>query len=106
MARRASESRRVYWRGVISRQKTSKQSIAEFCRDEGISPASFYSWRRRLRSESTPHFVPLPIAASVPEACFKVRLPGGVEVVVPAGFDSSSLERLLETVLRAERGDA
>lgn len=106
MGRRRSEERAVYWRGVISRQKASGQSIAAFCREEEIPPASFFSWRRRLArtAASTPQFVAVPIAP--PSADFEVRLPGGVSISVPARFDESSLRRLLLAVRSMERDDA
>lgn len=108
MGRRRSAERAAYWRGVISRQEASGQSIAAFCRDEGISQGSFFWWRRELarRQPATPQFVPLPIAATGASTDFEVRLPGGTSVVVPARFDASSLERLLQAVRGLERDDA
>ena len=35
------------WQGLIERAAGSPLSIAAFCRREGVSTASFYSWRRR-----------------------------------------------------------
>ena len=40
------------WRERLGRQATSGQSIAEFCRREGITAASFYMWRSRHRSRA------------------------------------------------------
>jgi hypothetical protein len=45
--RRARRSR-AQWQGLIERAALSPLSIGAFCRGEGISTASFYSWRRRL----------------------------------------------------------
>ena len=106
MGRRRSEEQAAYWRGVISRQKASGRSIAAFCRNEEIPPASFYSWRRRLarRAAATPQFVAVPVAP--PSADFEVRLPGGASIVVPAHFDEPSLRRLLLAVRSMERDDA
>jgi hypothetical protein len=36
------------WQGLIERAARSPLSIGAFCGSEGISTASFYSWRRRL----------------------------------------------------------
>ena len=36
------------WQGLIERAAHSPLSIGAFCGSEGISTASFYSWRRRL----------------------------------------------------------
>jgi len=35
------------WRERVARQAASGQSIAEFCRREGITASSFYMWRSR-----------------------------------------------------------
>jgi transposase-like protein len=108
MGRRASGEQEAYWRGVIGRQKQSGLSIAEFCRREQISPASFYNWRRRLRGsmeERTPQFV--PVALTPPSrADFEIRLPGGVSILAPDDFEEASLRRLLQVVVELERGDA
>jgi hypothetical protein len=39
---------RAQWQGLIERAMRSPLSIGAFCRGEGVSTASFYSWRRRL----------------------------------------------------------
>ena len=45
--RRARRSR-AQWQGLIERAARSPLSIGAFCGSEGISTASFYSWRKRL----------------------------------------------------------
>ncbi len=49
MAKTRSADRQRYWREVIERQQASGQSIVGFCAKEGLSPASFHAWKRRLR---------------------------------------------------------
>ena len=49
MAKARSADRQRYWREVIERQQASGQSIVGFCSKEGLSPASFHAWKRRLR---------------------------------------------------------
>jgi len=46
-SRRARRSR-AQWQGLVERAARSPLSIGAFCRGEGVSTASFYSWRRRL----------------------------------------------------------
>jgi hypothetical protein len=36
---------------VIERQRTSGESIVGFCAKEGLAPASFHAWKRRLRPQ-------------------------------------------------------
>ena len=49
MAKARSADRQRYWRGLIERQRASGQSIVGFCSKEGLAPASFHAWKRRLR---------------------------------------------------------
>jgi hypothetical protein len=104
MNRQAAKGRGAYWRVVIARQRASGLSVAAFCRQEEVSPASFYAWRRRLPKEPTPEFVPVSLPETSAE--FEVRLPNGVCVVVPGGFAEASLRRLLPVVAAWERTDA
>lgn len=50
MARRLNQVLWDQWRQRIDRQRTSGLSIAEFCRQERLSPHRFHVWRRKLRS--------------------------------------------------------
>ena len=49
MAKTRSADRQRHWREAIERQQASGQSIVGFCAKEGLSPASFHAWKRRLR---------------------------------------------------------
>jgi transposase-like protein len=92
-------------------------TVAAFCRREGVSPANFYRWRKRLTSgassgeqttthgavatrgrTTTPHsgqsaFVELALA---PATIVEIELPNGVRVRVPA-----DRERALQAAIRA-----
>jgi hypothetical protein len=93
--------RELYWRGVLERQAHSGESVVEFCEVEGVSTASFYSWRKRLRSgrwsdiddRERPQLVPLSIAAS--PACVEVVLPEGIVLRVPEGVAPQTLRDVL-----------
>jgi len=82
--------RSVRWMWVerLARFDHASQTVAEFCADEGVSPASFYQWRRRLRAEvpaaeTTARFVPVQLPTTTPAestAVLSLELPGGVRV--------------------------
>lgn len=38
------------WKSRLVRFAESKQTVAEFCRQEGVSDASFYLWKKKLRA--------------------------------------------------------
>ncbi len=87
MAKTRSADRRRYWRGVIERQQASGQSIVGFCAKEGLAPASFHAWKRRLRrprretaQAAKQALVPVQIVSDPPAGVGKleVQWPGGV----------------------------
>ena len=50
MARKLNQALWDQWRQRVERQRESGLSIATFCRREGVSPASFHAWKRKLRT--------------------------------------------------------
>ncbi|MES2356152.1 MAG: hypothetical protein V4568_17460 [Pseudomonadota bacterium] len=50
------------WRDRLARQQSSGQSIAGFCRKEGITEGQFYGWRSRLGKKKAKASPILPIA--------------------------------------------
>lgn len=48
MAVRRYLERWQFWREVIRRQEASGLSVAAFCRQEQVAPASFFAWRKKL----------------------------------------------------------
>jgi Transposase len=47
------QSRVDWWRGQFQRQCKAKLSVAEFCRQLGVSVTTFYYWKKRVH-EATP----------------------------------------------------
>lgn len=54
MARKVNQALRERWRQRIERQRGSGLSIVEYCRREGVSPACFHIWKRKLRVSPSP----------------------------------------------------
>ena len=88
MAKASRADRQRYWREVIERQQASGQSIVGFCSKEGLAPASFHAWKRRLRrsrrgierESANQALVPVQIVSD-PKADvgrLEVQWPGGV----------------------------
>ncbi len=101
-----------FWRLVIESHANSGLSVSKFCENEGISPSSFYQWRKKLeqKSDSTsthdddmidetvssvkPGFIPLGQIHSEPkDLC--IAFPCGIQVNASSGCD---LTLLCETV--------
>jgi len=108
MGRVADPKLAASWRKRVERQQRSGLSIQEYCRQEGVSTASFYAWKRRLRTSratagkpvrrrvpnARPRrggFVQVPLAVnSVIEVCFV----DGTKVRVPAEHLAATLKVL------------
>ena len=94
------ERRQAQWRERLERQAQSGQSVAAFCRSEGIAAPTFYGWYKRLAKnvdtptasaattaigahESAPF---IDLGAAAPAAGFDIRLalPGGIVLTLTA----------------------
>ena len=87
-----------FWRNLIDRWKASGQSIAAFCAAHRVSPATFYSWRKRLATRGRDTAAPAPTFAPVrivPDPTADVILPNGLIVRVPAATDPAAVARLV-----------
>ena len=81
---RRSESE---WRAIFKRWEQSGQSRIAYCKQEGISKASFDKWKRRLskQSDSPPSsFIEIPVPSN--DRASGVTGSGGeFEIVFPGG---------------------
>ncbi len=119
MAKKRSEEKQRYWRSVLERQAASGVSIAEFCRSEGVSAPSFYSWKRALGgseakakkaersgarrvtgriSGMSASFVPVQITEEPRLAKIQVVWPNGLSVHVPGECDPAEVQAVLQMV--------
>lgn len=44
-----SAEKEKFWRAVVEEQGQGELSVREFCRQQSLSEASFYAWRKELR---------------------------------------------------------
>ena len=97
------------WRGLVTEQSQSGQSVSAFCRDRGLRDSLFYDWKKRIREGEAAQFVEVKVKESseqrkpVPDhfPAIEVRLGKGRSVLVEPGFDASHLRALL-AVLESE----
>jgi hypothetical protein len=100
MAKARSADRQRYWREVIERQQATGQSIMGFCSKEGLAPASFHAWKRRLRrpkretgrKSAQQALVPVQIVSGPTDDAgrLEVQWPGGVVLRVH-GCDTQTI---------------
>ena len=61
------EQRWVKWRGLVSEEEQSSQSVAAFCGACGLSRSYFYCWKRRLQEASRPQLVEAQVVKANPD---------------------------------------
>ena len=113
MARKLDSLKAAFWRERLERFDASSLTVARFCAQEGCSTASFYQWKRKLRTSSSPkrkttnsnpadsqeRFRPLTIAIS--PARVGIHFPSGTRVEL-AGDDHDLVCRVVREILQGE----
>lgn len=99
--RRPDPVLRQLWHQRLQRFQHSNLSVPDFCDREGVSVASFYTWKRRLRDHATPttaptRFVPIHVVAPADRAPVELVLPSGLILRLSADTDLAWLRQLLD----------
>ena|ERR1035441_925076 len=97
------------WRGLVSEQSQSGQTVKAFCHDRGLLDSLFYDWKKRLREGEAVKFVEVKLKERgeqrkpSPERylAIEIRLNKGRSLLVEPGFDANHLRALL-AVLETE----
>ena len=108
MSRRSPE-KEAYWRKMVREQRRSGITVRQFCKDHGVSEASFFSWQREIAIRdrqaagttangssssrkkqavpppvSTSSFIPLRLSGA---SALELVHPRGHVLRIPAGVD-------------------
>jgi transposase-like protein len=107
---RSGQDRAATWGERLGRYERAGQTVAEFCRQEGVSVPSFYQWRKRLAQPSSRSAARLPAFQQVllSGGVVAVELPSGVRMELPAEHVQlvrAVVAELLEAELGRRRGD-
>ncbi len=110
-AKKADTDQRQFWQMVLETFKSSGLSVRQFCKQEGLSEPSFYSWRKRL-SEHEPSAAqkvpPQPepfIQVSMPpvkSGVLELVLASGHTLRIPSDIDREFLTGVLSCVRQAK----
>jgi|HubBroStandDraft_4_1064222.scaffolds.fasta_scaffold578935_1 hypothetical protein len=114
MARTPDPQLHALWRERLRRQVDSGLTIAQFCAQEGLSTATFHSWKRRLRlveladtlpaPPAPPAFLPVTVRLSEPAPAeaspIVADLPNGIRLRIPTA-DARLACRLVRAVASA-----
>jgi transposase len=100
--RRSREASRQLWAERLARFASAEQSVAAFCAAEGVSPNSFFYWKRQLAAPVAPDAGPLFIPVRVtPAAAVEVALPNGVVVRIAPGCDLAFVRSVIDALAGA-----
>ena len=117
MSRESVLSRREAWYRRMQEFEQGTANVADFCRRAGVSTASFYQWRRRLKPVTTAPKVPKPSAkaSQARQADMKflpvellgpqkveVQFPCGARVLVPS-HDHEAIRAVLQSLVPSRR---
>ena len=90
---------REKWQHIIEAQRISGQTVTAYCRDHAIGQASFFAWKRRLRSTApATGFIEVKAAPAMKPFLadgIEVCLAGGRRLLVRPGFDRDLLAELI-----------
>lgn len=99
------------WRGLVSEQVASGQSVAAFCHARGLTSSQLFAWKKRLRERAKAEFVEVQVAPHEEQhhpgtptesgKAIEIRLVRGCSLVVEPGFDANHLRALL-SILEGE----
>jgi hypothetical protein len=98
---RRDPARERYWRGVVAQWQASGLGVRDFCLQRQVTEASFYAWRRELKSRDAPGvakpaFVPVTVVPTMPMV--EVRCPSGHVVTLPSA-DGDTLRHLFAALV-------
>ena len=91
---------RAEWEALVREWRAGGLTQREFARRRGIAPTTVSWWSCRVGGREGAALVPVDVIGGG-GADFRVDLPGGRTVHVPAGFDGDALRRLLAVLERA-----
>ena len=91
------------WRGLVSEQSQSGQTVRAFCHDRGLRDSLFYDWKKRIREGEATKFVEVKLKEpgehrkTAPQLypAIEIRLNKGRSLLVESGFDGGHLRALL-----------
>ncbi len=96
----AVSSRQKRWAELIQQQGQSSLTVSAFCREQGVSDQSFYSWRKRLSGGGPVRFALVEANAPVTRDSlpFELILASGERLRIAPGADAATLRTVLNVL--------
>lgn len=89
------------WHGLIAEQSGSGQSVADFCRDRGLTTGQFFAWKKRLRQTAAEEFVEVQVprmpaqSSKANSGAIEIHVADGLRIRVEPGFDADHLRAII-----------
>jgi hypothetical protein len=92
------------WAERIATQQRSGLSVKQFCKEQGVSEYSFYSWRKRLGESGPVRFALVERSSRRQErtvgAALELVLESGERLRIGIGVDPATLRTVLDVLRR------
>ena len=94
----------AHYERILAEQERTGASMREVAGNYGVTPATLYAWRRRLREdgESLGGLIAVDVLDAEPStrssSQYEIVLPSGVTIRAPRDFDAGRVRELLEVV--------
>jgi hypothetical protein len=109
--KKSDTDQRQFWQMVLDTFKSSGLSVRQFCKQEGLTEASFYSWRKRLSDSQKPSpskglsqpdpFIQVSMPTSKP-IILELTLASGHKLHIPSDIDPAFLTGVLSAMKQAK----
>src|SRR5262245_9974878 len=96
MSRHPDPATTERWQQRLHRFARSGLTVAAFCAREGLAPATFHAWKRRVRDAAAPRFVPVRLTKPAAAAPVELVLPSGCVLRLAPGCDPAWVRQLLD----------
>ena len=110
-AKKSDTDQRQFWQMVLDTYKSSGLSVRQFCKQEGLSEPSFYSWRKRLSKPQKPavskgqpqadSFIQVSMPTAKP-VVLELILASGHKLHIPSDVDPAFLTGVLSAMKQAK----
>ena len=110
-AKKSDTDQWQFWQMVLDTFKSSGLSVRQFCKQEGLTEASFYSWRKRLSDSQKPNpgkeppqadsFIQVSMPTSKP-IVLELILASGHKLGIPSDIDPAFLTGVLSAMKQAK----
>lgn len=90
------------WAERIAAQQRSGISVKQFCKEQGLTECSFYSWRKRLQEKGPVRFALVERSARrqerAAETVLELVLATGERLRIGTGVDTTTLRIVLDAL--------